>query len=398
MYDLFNTGDKKSIKLYNTNDIKYKMPIPELLDHHETKEKIHIINYTNKLIEFYKMFNINIKITNYIKSLSVSRYYATFTGKTRIKSIESLTSELSIFLGTKNIKTTIDSLNNSIIFEIPNNTRQALYFTNIIKENTKKEGLQVCFGKDLNNNNYYVDLCKTPHLLISGTTGSGKSVFINNIILNLLYNYTPKELNLIMIDPKKVELSIYKNIPHLKAEIATETETAKKLLDYVIKEMYKRYELLQEQNTRNIENYNKKVNEKMPYLVIIIDELADLMLSDTKTKLGVDLIGQQRIDDKICRIAQMGRACGIHLIVATQRPSTDVITGLIKANIPSRVAFSVSNMYDSKVILDIKGAEKLTGNGDMYYKPIGNNDLVRIQSPFVSDEEVERIVNYIKEV
>ena len=397
MYELFNTKPQKQLKIYDTTKTVYKKPSIDLLEAKKPQKENIFIDYSEKIETFYNIFKINLKITKYIDSLSVSRFFGTITGKTKINTLEKIANELALFLGVKNVKISIDSLNSAIIFEIPKKARQNLSFRDIIQQNENKKGLQVALGKDLNNNIFEVNLCKMPHLLIAGTTGSGKSVFINSIILNLLYNYTPQELNLILIDPKKVELLIYNNIPHLKTEIATDTETAKKALDFAISEMGARYQKLQKEKARSIESYNEKASEKMPYLLIIIDELADLMLSEIKTKLGADLTGTTKIDEKICRIAQMGRACGIHLIVATQRPSTDVITGLIKANIPSRVAFSVSNIFDSRTILDQAGAEKLTGNGDMYLKQIGSNELVRLQGAFVSDAEVEKIVNFIKE-
>lgn len=397
MYELFNTKPQKQLKIYNTNDKLYIKPPISLLEDNKPQKNNVFIDYSDKIKEFYKIFKIDLNITKYIDSLSVSRFYATIEGKTKINSIERLTNELAIYLGAKNVNVLIDSINNNIIFEIPKKTRQNLGFKDIIiQDSDKKEGLQVALGKDLNNNIFEIDLCKMPHLLVSGTTGSGKSVLLNTIILSLLYNYSPQELNLLLIDPKKVELSNYENIPQLRAEIATDTETARQTLDFAIKEMLSRYEILKQNKARNIESYNKQNANKLPYLVIVIDELADLMLSEVKTKLGLDLTGTQRIDEKICRIAQMGRACGVHLIVSTQRPSTDVITGLIKANIPSRIALSVSNIYDSKVILDRKGAEKLTGNGDMYYKQIGADELIRIQGAFIQDAEIEKIVNYIR--
>ncbi len=396
MYELFNTKPEKILKIYDTTKTEYKKPSIDLLEAKTPQNENIFIDYSEQIEKFYNIFKIDLKITKYIDSLSISRFFGTITGKTKINTIEKLSNELALFLGVKNVKILIDTINNSIIFEIPKKTRQILYFRDIIQTEENKKGLQVALGKDLNNNIFKVNLCKMPHLLVAGTTGSGKSVFINSIILNLLYNYTPQELNLILIDPKKVELSIYDGIPHLKAEIATDTETAKKALDYAIKEMLKRYEKLQNAKVRSIESYNEKASEKMPYLLIIIDELADLMLSEVKTKLGADLTGSPKLENKICRIAQMGRACGVHLIVATQRPSTDVITGLLKANIPSKIAFSVSNIYDSKTILDKTGAEKLTGNGDMYFKQVGSEELIRLQGAFISDTETEKIIEYIK--
>ena len=396
MYELFNTKPQKQLKIYDTTKNIYRLPSIDLLEAKKPEKENIFTDYSERIETFYKIFKIDLKITKYIDSLSISRFFAAIAGKTKINTIEKLSNELALFLGVKNVKISIDNLQNSIIFEIPKKTRQKLYFRDIIKQNENKKGLQVALGKDLNNNIFSIDLCKMPHLLIAGTTGSGKSVFINSIILNLLYNYTPQELNFILIDPKRVELSIYNNIPHLKTETATDTETAKKCLDFAIGEMMTRYEKMQGLKVRSIESYNEKSSEKMPYLVIIIDELADLMLSEVKTKLGADITGATKIDEKICKIAQMGRACGIHLLVATQRLSTDVITGLLKANIPSRVAFSVANIYDSKTILDKTGAEKLTGSGDMLFKEIGSDELVRLQGAFISDTETTKIIEYIR--
>lgn len=351
------------------------------------------MDYTQQIKDFYKNFNIDLDITNIIESYSVTRYFVELdrTNKTRIANVERLVDDLAVELNIKNIKFTIDYETGKIVLEIPNRHRKPLDFKDISYTIQETKGLTVCLGKGLNNNNYKINLCDTPHLLVAGTTGSGKSVFINSIICQLISNYSKNELELSLIDPKKVELSIYKNVEHV-TDIATDLQSATTVLQNAIKQVEQRYKLLEENNTRNIENYNKKAYNKLPYKLIIIDELADILLQDKKNRKRT-INNEMTLEGYIVRIAQIGRACGVHLIVATQRPSSDVITGLIKANIPSRVAFSVSSKVDSRIILDDKGAEKLTGKGDLLFKMVGNEEITRIQSPFISDEEVESIVN-----
>lgn len=295
------------------------------------------------------------------------------------------------------MKTSIDYETGLIAFEIPQKNRKTLYFKEILQETDTKEGLQIPLGKDLNNNTYNIDLCSTPHLLISGTTGSGKSVFINTILLSLINNYKPNDLRLNLIDPKQVELSIYNNIKHVD-EVTSSLTGAKKILNSALLEINRRYKSFEKINVRNIINYRKKTGYNMPYIVIVIDELADILLQDKKSKLKDDIKGEMTLENLICRIAQIGRACGVHLIVATQRPSSNIITGLIKANIPSRVAFAVSNKVDSRVILDQKGAEKLTGKGDMLFKMVGDEELHRLQGAYISDEEIENIIEELKPI
>lgn len=347
-----------------------------------------------KIKEFYKNYNIDLDVINTIDSYSVTRYFITLdrTNKTRITSVERLIDDLAVFLNIKNIKMTIDYESGGLVFEIPKNNRKTLYFKNIDYILKDKQGLQVCLGKDLNNTDYKIDLCQTPHLLVAGTTGSGKSVFINSILSQLIETYSKSELELSLIDPKKVELSIYKDVDHVK-ELATDLQSATTVLQNALNEVEKRYKLMEQKNVRNINSYNNKSEYKLPYKLVVIDELADILLQDKKNKRKSIDNTTMTLEDYIVKIAQIGRACGVHLIVATQRPSSDVITGLIKANIPSRVAFSVSSKIDSRIILDSKGAEKLTGKGDLIFKMIGNEELVRIQSPFISDEEIENIVN-----
>jgi S-DNA-T family DNA segregation ATPase FtsK/SpoIIIE len=241
----------------------------------------------------------------------------------------------------------------------------------------------------------WMEINKTPHLLVAGTTGSGKSVCINSIIVSILMRTKPNEVKLVLIDPKKVEFAMYEDIPHLLVPVVTNAKKANEILKKVVVEMEERYERFKDTGTKNIAGYNayvEKRNEnssskmaKMPFMVVIIDELADLML-----------VAAKEVEDSIMRITQMARAAGIHLIVATQRPSTDVITGVVKANIPSRISFAVSSNIDSRTILDMVGAEKLIGKGDMLYKPQGENTPIRIQGTFITDQEIENVVNYVK--
>lgn len=241
-------------------------------------------------------------------------------------------------------------------------------------------------GKNISGETVVSDITKMPHALIAGSTGSGKSVCINTLICSILYNYTPDEVKLMLIDPKVVELSIYNRLPHLTLPVVTDMKKAPMALHWAVNEMERRYKLFAEKKVKDVKSYNEKNEEKLPLIVIVIDELADMMM-----------IAAKEVEELICRLAQKARACGIHLIVATQRPSVDVITGLIKANIPSRIAFAVSSQTDSRTILDASGADKLLGKGDMLYSPIGMNKPVRIQGAFVSEEEVERITDFIYE-
>ena len=243
------------------------------------------------------------------------------------------------------------------------------------------------FGKGVGGNSVIADIYKMPHLLVAGSTGSGKSVCVNSIITSILYKSDPNEVKFLMVDPKVVELSIYNQIPHLLIPVITEPMKAAAALKWAVSEMIKRYNKFAKERVRDIEGYNKKQEKekRMPKIVIIIDELADLMM-----------VAAKEVEDSICRLAQMGRAAGMHLVIATQRPSVDVITGLIKANIPSRIAFAVSSGVDSRTILDSVGAEKLLGKGDMLYAPIGSTKPIRVQGAFISEEEITRIVDYIK--
>jgi len=274
--------------------------------------------------------------------------------------------------------------------EVPNRIKEIVYFDDLFlnnKENLKKEyELPVILGKDIYGKDQIVDLTETPHLLIAGRTGSGKSVCINSIISSLILLKSPEDLNLILIDPKRVELSLYEGLPHNLCEVIISPELASKALKWLIIEMENRYQLLSERQCRDIKSYNKISEKKMPYLVLIIDEFYSLMQ-----------IAQKNIEDSLIRLSSMSRAVGIHLIFATQRPSSDVITGIIKSNLPSRIAFQTTSKIDSRIILDENGAEELLGYGDMLFS-LGGYPPIRIQGTFIDTEKVKKIVEYIKNI
>ena len=276
--------------------------------------------------------------------------------------------------------------------EIPNHEVDTIYLRELLDSKLFKESkspLTIALGKDIVGRPFVTDLKKLPHLLIAGTTGSGKSVGINSMILSLLYKNSPDQLRLLMIDPKMLEFSIYNDIPHLLTPVITKPKQAIVALNNMVAEMERRYEKMAETRTKNIENYNDKAKKEgkdaFPYIVVIIDELADLMMTSGKD-----------VEHSIARLAQMARASGIHLVVATQRPSVDVVTGLIKANLPSRISYRVGQKIDSKIILDQMGAESLLGRGDMLFTPPGATGLVRLHAPWSTEEEIENIVEFIK--
>ena len=286
--------------------------------------------------------------------------------------------------------------------EIPNKVISVVKMRELIssaKFKSSKSKLTVVLGRDISGEIMTADLSKMPHLLIAGSTGSGKSVCINSFIISLLYNASPQEVKLLMIDPKVVELGVYNGIPHLLVPVVTDPRKAAGALNWAVTEMLSRYKKFAENNVRDLESYNDYVTrcpgivdkegevlEKMPQIVIIIDELSDLMMA-----------APNEVEDYICRLAQMARAAGMHLVIATQRPSVDVITGIIKANIPSRIALAVSSQIDSRTILDMSGAEKLLGRGDMLFSPVGLPKPIRVQGCYVTDREIEKIVEFLKE-
>jgi len=281
----------------------------------------------------------------------------------------------------------------AIGIEVPNKEVEAVFLKEVIQSKEFRDNpskLTFALGKDISGQNMVADIGKMPHLLVAGATGSGKSVCINSIIISLLYKANPNEVKLLMIDPKVVELGIYNGIPHLLIPVVTDAKKAAGALNWAVQEMVNRYKLFADKGVRDIKGYNavakpEEGEEPLPQIVIIIDELADLMM-----------VAPNDVEDAICRLAQMARAAGMHLVIATQRPSVDVITGVIKANIPSRIAFAVSSQVDSRTILDMAGAEKLLGKGDMLFYPVGEPKPIRVKGTFVSDKEVERVVEYIK--
>ena len=340
-------------------------------------------------------FGITAKVVKIHIGPAVTQYELTVPNGTKVSKITSVNKEIALAMAAKDVRIQAPIPGKSTIgIEIPNPKVCAVKIKEILL--SRGEGkINVALGKDIYGNPVLADLSKMPHLLIAGSTGSGKSVCTNSIICSILMNYRPDEVKLVLVDPKKVELSNYNGVPHLLTPVATDPKKASVALQKVVNEMERRYNLFSDTSVKNIEGYNEyvqKYNKKHPeapmqklhYLVTIIDELADLML-----------VASKEVEDSIMRITQMARAAGIHLIVATQRPSTDVITGVVKANIPSRIAFAVASSIDSRTILDMSGAEKLLGKGDMLYLPMGENTPTRIQGSYISDEEIKKLIDYV---
>lgn len=335
-------------------------------------------------------FGIESKVENISVGPTITRYELTIKLGTKVSKITGLSEDLALALAAKSIRIEAPVPGKSFVgVEVPNEVTRTVGFKDVIADaikKRKKDGIIFAMGKDISGETVVSDITRMPHALIAGSTGSGKSVCINTLICSILYNYSPDEVKLMLIDPKVVELSVYNKVPHLTVPVVTDMKKAPQALNWAVNEMEKRYKAFAESKSKDIKSYNEKNEEKMPHIVIIIDELADMMM-----------VAAKEVEEAICRLAQKARACGIHLIVATQRPSVDVITGLIKANIPTRIAFAVSSQTDSRTILDCSGAEKLLGKGDMLYSPIGMNKPMRIQGAFVSEDEVERITDFIEE-
>ena len=356
-----------------------------------------------KLQQTLESFGVNVTITDISCGPSVTRYEMFPEQGTKVSKILSLTDDIKLNLAASDIRIEAPIPGKAAIgIEIPNKHNQTVHFRDLIESSTFekfKSRLAFAVGKDIGGKTVVTDLAKMPHLLIAGATGSGKSVCINTLIMSILYKASPEEVKLIMVDPKMVELSIYNGIPHLLIPVVTDPKKASGALNWAVAEMTNRYKKFTETGVRNIEGYNKKVKElqksgeidpetikKMPQIVIIIDELADLMM-----------VAPGEVEDAIVRLSQLARAAGIHLVIATQRPSVNVITGLIKANVPSRIAFSVSSGVDSRTIIDMNGAEKLLGKVDMLFYPAGYSKPVRVQGAFISDSEISDVVEFLKE-
>ncbi|MBS7329979.1 MAG: DNA translocase FtsK, partial [Lachnospiraceae bacterium] len=383
---------------------KYKMPTADLLNKSSSQgagsSKDELLDTARNLMDTLNTFGVKAKVTDISQGPSVTRYELQPEVGVRVNKIVSLSDDLKLALAATDIRIEAPIPGKSAVgIEVPNKVAGAVSFRELIEDKTFKNfdsKIAFAVGKDIAGNVVVTDIAKMPHMLIAGATGSGKSVCINTIIMSILYKANPDEVKLIMIDPKVVELSVYNGIPHLMVPVVTDPKKAAAALHWGVAEMTKRYQLFAEMNVRDLKGYNKAVEnnslredeekrEKLPQIVIIVDELADLMM-----------VAAKEVEESICRLAQLARACGIHLVIATQRPSVDVITGLIKANMPSRVAFAVSSGTDSRTILDMNGAEKLLGKGDMLFFPQGYPKPARIQGAFISDSEVSQVVDFLR--
>ncbi|MCR4944681.1 MAG: DNA translocase FtsK [Clostridium sp.] len=381
------------------NAKEYVFPSTDLLEGKAQTElnstdKKELIASASKLEETLGSFGVEAKVLQVSKGPSVTRFELQPSPGVKVSKIVNLSDDIALGLAASGVRIEAPIPGKSAVgIEVPNKKQTAVLLREVLDSNefiNSKAKLAFALGKDIGGACVVGDLSKMPHTLIAGATGSGKSVCINSLIISILYKYSPDDVKLLMVDPKVVELNVYNGIPHLLIPVVTDPKKAAAALNWAVNEMTKRYNLFAEKGVRNIDSYNglyKKglVEEKMPYIVIIVDELADLMM-----------VCPHDVEDYIGRLAQMARAAGMHLVIATQRPSVDVITGVIKANIPSRISFAVSSQVDSRTILDSSGAEKLLGRGDMLYAPVGENKPLRVQGCFISEEEVERVVEFIK--
>ncbi len=347
-----------------------------------------------KLVDTLDSFNVKTKIENISRGPTITRYELALDRGTRVKSILNLVDDIALNLATRGVRIEAPITGKSAVgIEVPNKNQSTVHLRTLIESEqfvNAKSRLTVCLGEDVAGEAVFADIAKMPHLLIAGTTGSGKSVCINCIIMSLLYKASPADVKLMLIDPKKVELNIYNGIPHLLVPVISETKKAAGALSWAVAEMERRYGLIEEVGVRDINAYNKVTKDDPDYeymerIVIIIDELADFMMT-----------APDDVEESIARLAQKARAAGMHLIIGTQRPSVNVITGIIKANIPSRIAFTVQNQVDSRVILDKTGAENLIGRGDMLFFPVGASEPRRVQGAFISENDIEEVVSYIK--
>lgn len=358
------------------------------------EDRNEIIENAKKLEETLMSFGVEARVINVSKGPSVTRYELQPKAGVKVSRIVNLSDDIALALAARGVRIEAPIPGKAAVgIEIPNKETTPVYLREVIEDSKFQRStskISVALGKDISGESIIGDLSKMPHVLIAGATGSGKSVCINSLIISILYKYDPEHVRLLMVDPKVVELNVYNGIPHLLIPVVTDPKKAAGALNWAVNEMTRRYQSFAEYGVRNIEGYNdlckkKKELQSLPYIVIIVDELADLMM-----------VSANEVEDYIARLAQMARAAGMHLVIATQRPSVDVITGVIKANIPSRISFAVSSAIDSRTILDSGGAEKLLGKGDMLYYPVGEQKPKRIQGAFISEEEVEAIVSRIK--
>ena len=386
-----NMGNIDDKEILNQK-IKYFSPSLEILETNDASAKKKLdesnIKENSSLLEkVFQDFNIDIQVINVKLGPVVTLFEILPAAGIKINTIINLADDISRSMGVGAVRIAQIYGTQYLGVEVPNEQRETVTIKELLSNDNFKNTsskIPICIGKDISGNIEVIDLSKTPHLLVAGTTGSGKSVFINTLLTSILYKFSPDDLRLILIDPKMLELSVYNDIAHLLTPVVTEPKKAILALKWVCKEMERRYSLMNEENTRSLEGYNQKSIEKLPYIVVFIDEMADLMMTAGK-----------EVEHYVQRLAQMARACGIHLVMATQRPSVDIITGSIKANFPSRISFQVASKYDSRTVLGEIGAEQLLGNGDMLMSKNGGN-LIRYQSAFISDNEVNKLIKEIK--
>lgn len=408
--DAHNIGKNVTVETVNTvntnetnSNSNYKLPSLDILDPIKKKKQTNTTDFLNKtkvaLEKVLADFQIHGKVVEIHEGPTVTQFEVEIASGTKVSRITSINKEIALALAAKDVRIQAPIPGKSTVgVEIPNKVTSSVPIREVLSNvpsNMANAKILFSLGKDIMGRNCCADMTKMPHLLVAGSTGSGKSVCINSFIASILIRMRPDECKLVLVDPKKVELSNYNGIPHLMCPVVSDPKKASIALQKIVAEMEHRYDLFSEKNVKNISGYNEwvektnksanaEIEKKMPFIVVIIDELADLML-----------VAAKEVEDSIMRITQMARAAGIHLIVATQRPSTDVITGVVKANIPSRISFAVASQIDSRTILDMGGAEKLLGKGDMLYLPMGENAPLRIQGNFISDEETQRLIDYV---
>lgn len=390
------------ITIQNSSNGEYHLPPLDILNPPAKTKKVNNSDFLNQnriaLEKVLRDFQITGKVVEIHEGPAVTQFEVEIKAGTKVNRITSISKEIALALAAKDVRIEAPIPGKSTVgVEIPNRNVASVPIREVLSTVPKSMNdakILVALGKDLMGRTCCADLSKMPHLLVAGSTGSGKSVCINSFIASILMRMNPNDIKLVLVDPKKVELSNYNGIPHLLCPVVTDPKKANVVLQKIVAEMENRYQKFADNNVKNISGYNEMIEKnnkknnttvpKMPYILVIIDELADLML-----------VAAKEVEDSIMRITQMARAAGIHLIVATQRPSTDVITGVVKANIPSRISFAVASQIDSRTILDRSGAEKLLGKGDMLYLPMGENTPIRIQGNFISDEETQRLIDYV---
>lgn len=380
------------------NHIPYVFPMTSLLNDppkgSDSSDPSALRELSNKLVATLKTFNIDVKVLEISKGPAITRFELQPTAGVRVSKITSLADDIALSLAATSVRIEAPIPGKAAIgIEVPNSSIATVTVRDVLESKEFKDSkspLSCALGRDIAGKCIVGDIAKWPHVLIAGATGSGKSVCINSLVASILYKASPNDVKLIMIDPKVVELSVYNGIPHLLIPVVTDPRKAAGSLNWAVQEMTTRYRMFAENAVRNLKGYNELMDKKgmarLPQIVIIIDELADLMM-----------VASKDVESYICRLAQLARAAGMHLVIATQRPSVNVITGVIKANIPSRIAFAVSSNTDSRTILDAGGAEKLLGKGDMLYYPMGASKPVRVQGAFISDDEVEKLVEFVKQ-